>query len=60
MIQHRNSQQDEIVVDIGVALEGNKDGQFKQKYDEVAKGASSLKGVKGTITGETKIGHAQY
>jgi len=39
----RNSQQDEIVVDIGVALEGNKDGQFKQKYDEVAKGGRSLK-----------------
>jgi hypothetical protein len=45
-IQHRrNSQQDEIVVDIGVALKGNKDGQFKQKYAEVAKGTRSLQKI---------------
>jgi hypothetical protein len=40
MMQHRrHSQQDDVSVDVGIALERDKNGQLKQQYDYAAKGA---------------------
>lgn len=38
-----DSQQDDISVDIGIASERNKNGQFKQQYDYASKGAGGLR-----------------